>query len=265
MAQHGYLGDDYGSGYNPGYDDDDRERGWRGDRDRSLMFENRGSRRDWERDDRDDDRGFFSRIGEEARSWFRDDDDEDDRGRFRGHGGSDAGEWFGGRSRSERGPDMQRGRGASGYGPEHGFGGSQGDYSGGGGQGGFGGRGDYERGRRSFSAHPDDHYLSWRQQQLEALDRDYQDYCREREQQFHQEFDSWRRNRQQSQPQGQGGGSGGQPAQARGGTGARDELLLDRKTGGTTTDAPQEPQSTVDTDSAATLGTTPETGSRGRR
>src|SRR5206468_11517685 len=43
-------------------------------------------------------------------------------------------------------------------------------------------------GRRSFSAHPDDHYLSWRDKQMQALDREYQDYCREREQRFHQEF-----------------------------------------------------------------------------
>jgi hypothetical protein len=52
-------------------------------------------------------------------------------------------------------------------------------------------------GQHRFSAHPDDHYRSWRDRHMSELDRDYQDYCREREQQFHQDFDSWRRNRGQ--------------------------------------------------------------------
>jgi len=47
-----------------------------------------------------------------------------------------------------------------------------------------------------FSGPEHGHYLSWRQQQIDALDRDYEDYCRERQQQFHQDFDSWRRNRE---------------------------------------------------------------------
>ena len=55
--------------------------------------------------------------------------------------------------------------------------------------------GDWERGLRNFRSRQDDHYLSWRDKQMEALDRDYADYCREREQQFHQDFDSWRRSR----------------------------------------------------------------------
>jgi hypothetical protein len=69
--------------------------------------------------------------------------------------------------------------------------GARGDYSR------FGGREDRERSPRNFSSHQDDHYRSWRDRQMEALDRDYQDYCREREQQFHSDFDSWRRNREQ--------------------------------------------------------------------
>jgi len=51
------------------------------------------------------------------------------------------------------------------------------------------------RGER-FSQREHSHYLNWRQQQIDALDRDYEDYCRERQQQFHQDFDSWRRNRE---------------------------------------------------------------------
>jgi hypothetical protein len=54
-----------------------------------------------------------------------------------------------------------------------------------------------ERSRRNFSSHQDDHYRSWRDRQMEALDRDYEDYCREREHKFHSDFDSWRRNREQ--------------------------------------------------------------------
>ena len=57
------------------------------------------------------------------------------------------------------------------------------------------GYGSYSEERRNFSAHPDDHYRSWRDRHMSELDRDYQDYCREREQQFHREFDDWRRRR----------------------------------------------------------------------
>src|SRR5690348_6855147 len=60
---------------------------------------------------------------------------------------------------------------------------------------GFGGGSDHSEDRRRFSAHPDDHYRSWRDRHMSELDRDYADYCREREQQFHSEFDSWRRQR----------------------------------------------------------------------
>ncbi|MFL6721506.1 MAG: hypothetical protein ACJ8FT_06855 [Sphingomonas sp.] len=109
-------------------------------------------------------------------------------------------------------------------------------------QGGVGGRNDWGRAPRGFSANPDDHYRSWRDRQMQALDRDYEDYCREREQQFHQDFDSWRRNRQGRQQSGQS-----------------DELLLgtERQVGtqhGMDTDPAMEPQSTVDADSAATMG-----------
>ena len=48
---------------------------------------------------------------------------------------------------------------------------------------------------RGYSAHPDDHFRSWRDRHMSEIDRDYQDYCREREQQFHREFDDWRRQK----------------------------------------------------------------------
>lgn len=103
----------------------------------------------------------------------------------------------------DRGDEFASSRwtGRSQYGPEHGYGGFQGDYSRSGrDQGGFGGRGDWEHGRTSFSANPDDHYRSWRDKQMAALDRDYEDYCREREAQFHRDFDDWR-SRRQGNPQ----------------------------------------------------------------
>jgi hypothetical protein len=95
--------------------------------------------------------------------------------------------------------DSSRWTGRSRYGPEHGYGGFQGDYSRSGReQGGFGGRGDWEQGRRSFSANQDEHYRSWRDRHMAELDRDYDDYCREREQQFHRDFDDWRSRRRSS-------------------------------------------------------------------
>ena len=225
MAQHGYLGDDYGSEYDPDYDadrDDRRERDqWRGGDDRQRWRDDRGGRDSFMFDDRsggrssqgdryrsqyrDDDRGgFFSRMGDEARSWFSDDEREGarDRGQSRG---SDSREWFGGRDRSQDG-------------------------------------------RPSFSSHPDDHYRSWRDRQMAALDRDYQDYCREREQQFHQDFDSWRNSRQGDRTAGIAAG--------------RDPL---NSTAGTT-DPASEPRGTADPESNATLGTNnSENTARGRR
>ncbi|HEY6047904.1 MAG TPA: hypothetical protein VIV07_02540 [Sphingomicrobium sp.] len=106
-----------------------------------------------------------------------DSDRDDDRGRR----DRDRGAMFG------QGDDRWSDRGdrqTSGLDREHGFGGFQGDHSG------------TREERRSFSAHPDDHYRSWRDRHMQELDRDYEEYCREREQQFHQDFDSWRRQRQ---------------------------------------------------------------------
>ena len=56
------------------------------------------------------------------------------------------------------------------------------------------------RSQRNFASHQDDHYRSWRDRQMEALDRDYEEYCREREQQFHRDFDSWRQPRAERRP-----------------------------------------------------------------
>lgn len=56
-------------------------------------------------------------------------------------------------------------------------------------------RGEYDQGRRNFSANPDDHYRSWRNRHMSELDRDYEDYCREREERFHSDFNAWRQQR----------------------------------------------------------------------
>ena len=60
-----------------------------------------------------------------------------------------------------------------------------------------------EGGQRGGGLH-DDHYRSWRDRQIAELDRDYEEYCREREQEFGSSFDSWRQQRR-SQTQDQTG------------------------------------------------------------
>jgi hypothetical protein len=101
--------------------------------------------------------------------------DRDWRDRDRGmmFGGSDRDEWRGGRRSWSDEYRPNRGRME-----ERGF-----------------DRGDYPQDRGSYSANPDDHYRSWRDRHMRELDRDYQDYCREREQQFHREFAAWRRQK----------------------------------------------------------------------
>jgi hypothetical protein len=59
----------------------------------------------------------------------------------------------------------------------------------------FENRGDWEGSPRNFRTSTDEHYLAWRDKQIAALDRDYAEYRREREQQFHAEFEAWRRHR----------------------------------------------------------------------
>ena len=159
---HGYLGDGYGihGDFDSDRDGDHRDRDWR---ERGW----RGHDDDWRRHDHDRNR---------------------DRGMM--FGGSDRGDW------RERGSDWSdEGRGRwGGYGRERGDNWTQG------GMGsdrsrGFGGGRDHSEDRRSFSAHPDDHFRSWRDRHMSEIDHDYQDYCREREQQFHREFDDWRRQK----------------------------------------------------------------------
>jgi hypothetical protein len=58
-----------------------------------------------------------------------------------------------------------------------------------------------QRGQSSRTFDP--HYSEWRRQQIEALDRDYQEYCQENSSRFEREFGSWREKRgQQRQSMG---------------------------------------------------------------
>lgn len=158
---HGYLGDGFGTHgeIEPG-SDDHRDHDHR-DHDRHRGQRERGwrSEQDW----RDRDQG--DRSARDERSW-RDRDRDQDRGMMFGNRGGwqwEEDRWNDGRWSGEdfiarySGPGSQR--------------------------------------RGSYSANPDDHYRSWRDRHMSELDRDYEDYCREREQQFHNEFDSWRRQK----------------------------------------------------------------------
>ena len=176
--------------------EDDRERGWR-DR-----------HRDWGERDRGSEQGMFG-WRDEDRSRGRDDDRgffDRARNEMRSWTNDDDNRWESRRDHRER------------LGENRGFAGSS-----------FG-----ERGRHS--PHRDDHYRNWRDKQIEALDRDYEDYCREREQQFHQDFDSWRQNRQQRQ----------------GSSSAEDVMTLDNPATSASGDIPGATTSPM---GAATLGT----------
>lgn len=224
-----------------GYSDDRNRDRWRDDdRERSSWRSGGQNTRE-----REDERGFFERAGDEVRSWFSDDDDRRDRDFGRGGMRSswERDQYRGSTAQPSRGRDF-------GHEERSSFGGmAQGGYGRSTGQfgrdrqskqdfGGFRDESDFTSQRRShpqslgeanrgqsnwdqgmshlgygdfggtlggfgnqrFGSSQDDHYRSWRDRQLAELDRDYDDYCREREQQFNQDFDSWRRTRQSSSP-----------------------------------------------------------------
>jgi hypothetical protein len=181
---------------------------------------------------RGDDRGFFERAGDEIASWFGDDeaerrrheDERMNRGRERGRDfGRDwdrdryayrgsRGDWGRGRIEDDESgmPSSVTYPGArSGYNPAYygGYGHTSGGYGGyefgegtdrGYGSSGFG-RYDPEVERREFGGGraTDRNYQAWRQRQLDELDRDYDDYCRENQNRFESDFGTWRGNRQQ--------------------------------------------------------------------
>ena len=198
------MADDRYGGYGRGEDwrrredsifsDDDRPRQAR---QRERGWSDSPGEYDRERGGRDEDRGFFDRAGDEVRSWFGDEEAEQRRERdVRRDEARDAfagrdydRRYEGGRSRYGGTPDYER---SGGYGAGASFAPEQAGY----GQSMSGRR---EHGERSSfgrgRSHWDDNYRRWRERQMERFDREYDDYCRERQQQFEQDFDSWRSSR----------------------------------------------------------------------
>jgi hypothetical protein len=182
------------------YDRFESRRGWR--EPRGNFGESRSSGRSWDRDDDDrGDRGFFERAGDEVASWFGDEEAErrrredtrfrsdDDLGRYdrqskfrdEGYRRPYTGRFTG--RRSFGGDDDRSDRGFS---PDRGW--SE----------------RWERApQREFtgmastagSIH-DPHYSEWRRRQIDALDRDYDEYRRENQSRFENEFSTWRTARE---------------------------------------------------------------------
>ncbi|ATE66730.1 DUF2171 domain-containing protein [Rhizorhabdus dicambivorans] len=177
---------------------DEADRGWRDrdaygrDRDYRARERDYGHPRDYR--DYDEDRGFFERAGDEVRSWFGDEEAErrrrwderlrerDEDRRYRDYEGRryEGAERYTG----ARAGDLGSGYGS--YGPDHGAGRGAGatmNY-------GLGAARDHD----GWGLDPN--YRAWRRRQLAELDRDYHDYRRENEERFHNDFGSWRNNRQ---------------------------------------------------------------------
>jgi hypothetical protein len=170
------------------YGDDRRREGWR-DRDSSIFSDDDDDRRRsagrWsgEPSRGDDERGFLDRAGDEVRSWFG--DEEAERRRERDMMRDDARSAFGGFEGDEgrRTPDYREGGGR--FGGEPAWGREEGVY----GRSARTGRG------LAGGSQSDENYRRWRSQQIDRFDREYEDYCRERQQAFEKDFDSWRSSR----------------------------------------------------------------------
>lgn len=139
---------------------------------------------------RGDERGFLQRAGEEVMNWFSGDDHDRSRREMPRERGD-----YGAYQRGREGQSGQQGR--QDYGREfsrqasyHGQ-----DYAGVG------------QSRGGKAHHLDDHYLSWRERQIQQLDQEYEEYCRHRQEQFEKEFHGWR-ERQSGERM-----SGGRPSQ----------------------------------------------------
>jgi hypothetical protein len=202
-------------------------RGWDRDRDERGFFERAGDEvASWFGDDeaerrRQMDRMRDEREGRSRREYGRD----EDRGRFFGRERDDD-RWtpadrFGARRWSERGPSSRRemwGRERDRdfgenrqreYQPMTGdYGRSEESFA----TSGYGrgerrrpeseyGRDDYRRssdsGSHTGSRERDPHYRSWRDRHMSELDRDYDDYSRENQSRFEDDFGSWRERRQE--------------------------------------------------------------------
>lgn len=206
---------------------DERDRGWNRDREDRGWFERAGDEiASWFGDEDAERR----RRHEETRGWGS---DRPNAQRFQGRDDDERSGWFGGGQSRGRGRDSERDYGDRwdrGSGESGGFGasssGGDNDYdrferrprwrdegyrrpytgrSAGrqdfGGDRDAGGRpyrpmtGDYGRSERG--AMHDRHYGEWRARQIDQLDRDYDDYARENQSRFEDDFSSWRDRRQQ--------------------------------------------------------------------
>ncbi len=175
-------------------------------RENSRFDRESGRQRDrWSDDDsrrwrgeggRDDERGWFERAGDQIASFFGDDDDD-----RRGEYGAGRREpmsarrepWGGGQF--ERDQDRTRERG---YRPMAGDYGRSEPIMGRGSSGRFEERSRQQRfGESAAQGIHDPHYHSWRQRQIDELDRDYDEYRRENQSRFESEFGSWRDRRMQ--------------------------------------------------------------------
>jgi hypothetical protein len=220
----------------------------------------RGGRSDWQggggRGEQDD-RGFFSRAGDEVRSWFGDEEAERRReadarryeqehgenGRYRGGGHED--QWTGGSPSRDQDRQYSRSQmrpGSGGYSQDDSAqsGQNQGRGQGGHGQGGRSGGPD-QSGQSRGGFHHDETYRQWRERQIEALDREYEEYCRHRQEQFENEFSSFRQTRQSGTASGgpgltQGGQTGStETASSTGATGGMGAQTGGQNAGETTT------------------------------
>jgi len=195
----------------------DRDNQWR-DRSRARHYQQRGGfGRDHDHLEPDG-RGFMERAGEEVRSWFGDDDGQQ-RGRDGGQRGRGDQRW-----QNDRGATGYRRYQAEDHGDPDGSAGYQGTASGWGNQAGdswnrerpgshgaygaYGAGGQDERsrdghwagrsgamGRDHDQGRHDPHYSEWRNRQIESIDRDYEEYRREHQSKFEQDFGNWRTRR----------------------------------------------------------------------
>lgn len=208
------------------FSDDDGDR-WRGERGSSGGWnpEEKG----WGRSSEGaGGRGFFERARSEVRSWLGDDDGES----------------------RDRGSERSRfGQGQSGFGGET----YRSNQSGGSG-GSFGGYG----GSPSGQSHFDENYRRWRDQQIAQLDREYEDYCRERQQRFESDFGNWRQSRQGQSSASPSFGEAGSEASSS----SRSALLGEQSAAETTTGGGDSSAMEASTGSGPETGT--ETGGRGR-
>lgn len=182
----------YGSGdWDRGQDRAPNDRDWRDDR--GYRYGTRGqfggpdTRRAPQGYDPDE-RGFFDRAGDEVRSWFGDEEAE----RRREYDDYYNRPYGDPRDQSSRLGYASAAR--SDYLPNRGHAPYTGERSG------FGNDDHGYRTRafgpqQNYGAHHDSNYHAWRQQRIDELDRDYDEYQREHRERFNTEFGSWRTRR----------------------------------------------------------------------